>query len=87
MDTAITYLTADGDDAPRGLRERKRLETLCAIEDHATRLVLEKGYEAVTVEDIVDAANISKRTYFNYVDSKETAVVGHPIVDIPDDIR
>ncbi|PZR05529.1 MAG: hypothetical protein DI525_04300 [Corynebacterium kroppenstedtii] len=73
--------------APRGLRERKRLETLCAIEDHATRLVLEKGYDSVTIEDIVDAANISKRTFFNYVDSKEIAVLGHPVVDIPDEER
>lgn len=81
------YLDTEGTHAPRGLRERKRLETLCAIEDHATRLVLDKGYDNVTIEDIVDAANISKRTFFNYVDSKEIAVLGHPVVDIPDEER
>lgn len=81
------YLDTEGIHAPRGLRERKRLETLCAIEDHATRLVLDNGFDNVTIEDIVDAANISKRTFFNYVDSKETAVLGHPVVDIPDEER
>lgn len=87
MESTRNYLDIEGNHAPRGLRERKRLETLCAIEDHATRLVLEKGYDNVTIEDIVDAANVSKRTFFNYVDSKETAVLGHPVVDIPDEER
>ena len=87
MESNRNYLDTEGIHAPRGLRERKRLETLCAIEDHATRLVLEKGYDSVTIEDIVDAANISKRTFFNYVDSKEIAVLGHPVVDIPDEER
>lgn len=87
VESTLNYLDTEGNHAPRGLRERKRLETLCAIEDHTTRLVLEKGYDNVTIEDIVDAANISKRTFFNYVDSKETAVLGHPIVDIPNEER
>ena len=87
MESNRNYLDTEGIHAPRGLRERKRLETLCAIEDHATRLVLDKGYDNVTIEDIVDAANISKRTFFNYVDSKETAVLGHPVVDLPEKER
>ena len=87
MESNRNYLDTEGIHAPRGLRERKRLETLCAIEDHATRLVLDKGYDNVTIEDIVDAANISKRTFFNYVDSKETAVLGHPVVDLPEEER
>ena len=61
------------------LREAKRLATRASIDDHATRLVLEHGFDAVTVEDICSAAGISRRTFFNYVDSKETAVIGeHP---------
>lgn len=87
MDDTIDYLDTTDPHAPNGLRERKRLETLCTIEDHATRLVIEHGYDAVTVEQICDAARISKRTFFNYVDSKETAVLGLPTVEIPDHIR
>ncbi|MCX7542137.1 TetR family transcriptional regulator [Corynebacterium sp. P5848] len=61
------------------LREAKRLSTRAAIDDHATRLVLEHGFDAVTVEGICSAAGISRRTFFNYVDSMETAVIGeHP---------
>lgn len=60
------------------LREAKRRATLRAIEEQATRLVLERGYEAVTVEDICAAAGVSRRTFFNYVESKEIAVLGRP---------
>lgn len=60
------------------LRETKRRATRAAIEEHATGLVAEHGIEQVTVEDICAAVGISKRTFFNYVDSKETAVLGDP---------
>lgn len=63
---------------PPSLREAKRRATLHAIEEHATLLVLEHGYEAVTVEDICAAAEVSRRTFFNYVESKEIAVFGRP---------
>ena len=58
------------------LREAKRLATHMSITDHATRLVMAHGFDAVTVEDICQAAGISRRTFFNYVDSKECAVFG-----------
>ena len=58
------------------LREAKRLATHMSITDHATRLVMDHGFDAVTVEDICQAAGISRRTFFNYVDSKECAVFG-----------
>lgn len=58
------------------LREMKRQQTLEAIEDHATSLVLERGFDDVTVDDLCAGAGISKRTFFNYVESKEVAVVG-----------
>lgn len=58
------------------LRERKRRATMVAIENAATTLVLDNGYDEVTVDEICAAAEISKRTFFNYVPSKEAAVVG-----------
>lgn len=64
------------------LREQKRRATLAAIEEHATKLVAESGYQHVTVEDICAAANISRRTFFNYIESKEEAVFGSfPVLD------
>lgn len=58
------------------LREKKRRQTAVRIEDAATRLVDEKGFDEVTVEEICHAAGISRRTFFNYFDSKDEAVFG-----------
>lgn len=68
------------------LREQQRRATLAAIEESATSLVEERGYAAVTVEDICQAAQISRRTFFNYVDSKETAVLGAPPRNLSDEV-
>lgn len=68
---------------PDSLRERKRRATMVAIEDAATSLVLERGYDRVTVDEICAAAEVSKRTFFNYVASKETAVIGTLPEDVP----
>lgn len=56
---------------PEGLRERKRRQTLQRITDVSLRLFAAKGYEATTLDEIASAAGISRRTFFNYFDSKE----------------
>ena len=68
---------------PHSLRERKRRATMVAIEDAATSLVLEHGFDTVTVDEICAAADISKRTFFNYVPSKEAAVIGLTPEEVP----
>lgn len=42
-----------------GLRERKKLRTRAAIRRATFRLVTEQGYEAVTIEQIAAAAEVS----------------------------
>lgn len=54
-----------------GLRERKKNETRRRISDVATGLFVERGFDAVTVADIAEAANVSKMTVFNYFPRKE----------------
>lgn len=53
------------------LRERKREQTKLALQAAAIRLFNERGYGATSVDDIADAANVSRRTFFRYFGSKE----------------
>ncbi|HEU4977091.1 MAG TPA: helix-turn-helix domain-containing protein [Baekduia sp.] len=54
-----------------GLREYKKARTREAISDVATRLFVERGYEAVTMAEIAEAAEVSVKTIFNHFNSKE----------------
>ncbi|MBI9113543.1 TetR/AcrR family transcriptional regulator [Sanguibacter suaedae] len=59
-----------------GLRERKRAETRLRLEQAAVELVQRDGLERLTVDAIAARADVSSRTFFNYFDSKEDAILG-----------
>ena len=59
--------TRDG----RTRRERKRERTRAAIAEAALDLFESRGYDATTVADIADAADIATRTFFAYFASKD----------------
>lgn len=61
--------------ADLGLRERKKIETRRLIRTVALDLAIEGGLENVTVEAIVDRAGVSRRTFFNYFEHKDDALV------------
>ncbi len=69
-------MTIEQQSAPLGLRDRKRLETRARIEAAAAFLVLRDGLEATTVDAISVRADVSPRTFFNYFESKDSAVLG-----------
>ena len=54
-----------------GLRERKKRQTRQYISDVATGLFLERGFGAVTVAEIAEAADVSVNTVYNYFPAKE----------------
>ncbi|WP_066371595.1 acyl-CoA-like ligand-binding transcription factor [Herbidospora mongoliensis] len=58
-----------------GLRERKKEKTRRTIQEHALRLFAEQGYEATTIEQIADAAEVSPSTLFRYFPTKEDIVI------------
>ncbi|GIE82482.1 TetR family transcriptional regulator [Actinoplanes philippinensis] len=64
------------DEGEGGLRERKKRQTWSALREAGHRLAAERGVENVSVEEIAAAANVSKRTLFNYFDSKEELLFG-----------
>src|SRR6187551_3035094 len=67
----------DVDPRGLGLRERQKRARREALIDATHRLVAEHGLDAVTVEAICDEAGVSVRTFFNYFETKDDAVLGH----------
>jgi mycofactocin system transcriptional regulator len=53
-----------------------REETRARIESAALDLFTAQGFEQVTIDEIADAAGISRRTFFRYVTAKADAVWG-----------
>jgi AcrR family transcriptional regulator len=60
---------------PVGLRERKKMATRQALYAAALRLVAEQGFDRVTIDAIVEAAAVSRRTFNNYFSSKEEVLL------------
>ncbi|MET0496521.1 MAG: TetR family transcriptional regulator [Actinoplanes sp.] len=59
---------------PSPVRERKKRDTWRQVHGTALRLMTERGFDAVSIDDIVAAAGVSRRTFFNYFAGKESVV-------------
>ncbi|MFD3507466.1 TetR family transcriptional regulator [Nocardia sp. NPDC058666] len=57
------------------LRERKRLRTRRTLADVALRLFTAQGFDATTVEQLVDEAEVSRSTFFRAFATKEAVAV------------
>jgi len=57
-----------------GLIERNKSRTRRELAEAASHLFLERGYSSTTVQDIVDAVDISPRTFFRYFPCKEDVI-------------
>jgi AcrR family transcriptional regulator len=54
-----------------GRRERRAAETRLRLFRCALQLFAQRGFPNVTVEDITEAADVGKGTFFNYFESKD----------------
>jgi AcrR family transcriptional regulator len=70
--------------AVTGLRERKKARTRSGISAAAIALFLERGYDQVSVAEVAEAAEVSKRTLFAYFPTKDDLVL-HRFADHEDE--
>ena len=68
-------------DAPPDRRERNRRRVREALRTSALELFSEKGFAETTVTDITERADVSRRTFFRYFESKED-VIGNDLRDL-----
>ncbi|MBT2415035.1 TetR family transcriptional regulator [Streptomyces sp. ISL-12] len=57
------------------LRERKKQRTFRSLADVALTRFTERGFDEVTLDELVDEVEISKRTFFRYYSSKESVAL------------
>jgi AcrR family transcriptional regulator len=57
-----------------GRRDRKRLETRNGLASVALELFAERGFDAVTVNDITERADVDPSTFYRHFGSKEAVI-------------
>jgi AcrR family transcriptional regulator len=58
-----------------GLRARKKRVMRQQLSDAATRMFVERGFDAVRVAEVAEACGVSEKTVFNYFATKESLVL------------
>jgi AcrR family transcriptional regulator len=70
-----------------GKREQRKRQTRRDLETVAVELFTQRGYDNVTIDEIVAGANTSKRTFYRYYTAKEDVLMTqqhHLLALIPD---
>jgi AcrR family transcriptional regulator len=64
------------DDSRGGKTDRRVGKTRRALKEALTDLILEKGYESVTVQDIIDRADVGRSTFYAHFMDKDDLLMG-----------
>jgi AcrR family transcriptional regulator len=65
--------------ATSGRRASQRQQTAKRINTCAQQLAEQEGLDGFSMDDLADAAGVSRRTLFNYFPGKDAAVLGDPL--------
>ena len=67
--------TRPASDRSLPLRERKKLRTRHALADAALHMFAEQGFDATTLDELAEQAEVSKTTFFRFFPAKEAAAI------------
>ncbi len=62
-----------------GRADRRIGKTRRALTEALTDLILETGYERLTIQEIIDRADISRSTFYAHFTDKDHLLDGHPV--------
>ncbi len=75
---------AVGRGDPRSKPDRRVGKSRKALKDALTDLILEKGYEGVTVQDVIDRADVGRSTFYaHYIDKDDLLMAILADLDVP----
>src|SRR6476646_4543473 len=60
----------------KALPDRRTIRTISALRTALIDLMLEKHYDSITVQDIIDRANVGRSTFYSHFRDKEDLLVG-----------
>lgn len=57
--------------------DRRTQKTKKSLADAIKELILEKEYDEITIQEIIDRANVGRSTFYTHYESKEQLLVGN----------
>ena len=69
---------------PQNVVDRRVQKTRKLLQEALMELVAEKGYEAVTIREILDKANVGRSTFYAHFQDKDQLL--HSILELLDEL-
>src|ERR1043166_4156962 len=72
LPAAFSRRVREGGGVPKRMQDRRVQRTRQLLQDALVSLMVEKGYEDTTVQDIIDRANVGRATFYAHFADKDT---------------